>query len=56
MKTIEVTDEQYARLMALAERLEWSVEKTMTQILDDAEDLQATIEDGQARELARLVG
>lgn len=55
MKQIEVTDEVHARLMALCARLEWDVDKTLLQIIEDAEDLQSDIEAGQTFELDRLL-
>ena len=55
MKQIAVEDETYKRLMALCARLEWDMDKTLRQIIEDAEDLQTEIEEGEACELEAMI-
>jgi hypothetical protein len=54
MKTLELSDEAYARAMDLARRCEWTVERVIAQALEDADDLQCDIDLCDARRLNTL--
>lgn len=56
MKQLQISDETHTRLMALCRRLEWGLDETLLQVIEDAEDLQTEMETGQARELESKFG